>query len=550
MRDEQNKHGKHPRKSLSVDGFTPAKPRKNSGSLSFGKPALGDSGASSRQLDDFNKAEGFGSEKMGGSSSIAMPKRPQYGTSGKKKRYYLRFWKNKGKKLDSFEKKSRRKKRLKIAGIVLFILLALFGFLVAKGYINLRKVLSGGGGAAALDENVDPSKLRIEGDGRVNILLMGRGGLGHEGPDLTDTMILVSIDPVAKEAGMVSIPRDLYVSVPGEGSMKINSVFYTGKAEVLNKTYKRTAEVKKQAEQSGFNLVDKTVSDVLGVPVHYHVMVDFSAFQEAVDTVGGVDINVPSAVYENMRIDGKNYTLNVKRGQHHFGGFEALAYARSRHTSKRGDFDRSERQRLMIVALKDKVFSLSTFSNPAKISALMGQFGSHVQTNFSTQDLSKLYELGKQISNSKVKSIGLSDPPNEYVKTANLGGLSIVMPTAGLYNYKDIQYYIRNTLRDSFLKMEDAKVLVLNGTNRPGLGSSKGYELKSYGYKVTKVDNAPTKNYSKTVIIDMGHGDKKYTRHYLENRFKVLSTRNLPDASIVPADADFVIILGNDISSG
>jgi LCP family protein required for cell wall assembly len=547
MRDEQNKDHRHGRKPLSIDGFTPSKPRKSSSSIGFDKPLPG---RPNRRLDDFGKPEGMGPAKPKDTSTLSVPRRPQYGHPQEKKRYYLRFWKNRqNKKLDSYEKKARRKKRLKIAGIIIFVILAIFGFLVAKGYINLRKVLSGGGSAAALDENVDPSKLRIEGDGRVNILVMGRGGAGHDGPDLTDTMILVSIDPVAKEAGMVSIPRDLYVSVPGQGSMKINSVFYTGKAQVLNKTYKRTADVQKQAEQSGFNLADKTVSDVLGVPVHYHVMVDFSAFQEAINTVGGVDINVPSAVAEGMRIDGRNYYLNVKPGPHHFGGFEALAYTRSRHTTKRGDFDRAERQRLMILALKEKEFSLSTFSNPAKISALIGQFGNHVQTNFSTQDITKLYELGKQINSSKFKSLGLSDPPHILVTTANIGGLSVVVPTAGLYDYKDIQYYIRNTLRDSFLKMEDAKVLVLNGTARPGLGGSKGYELKSYGYKVTKVDNAPTKDYSKTVIIDMGHGDKKYTRHYLENRFKVISTRNLPDATIQPGDADFVIILGNDISS-
>jgi hypothetical protein len=193
--------------------------------------------------------------------------------------------------------------------------------------------------------------------------------------------------------------------------------------------------------------------------------------------------------------------------------------------------------------------SLGTFANPARLSSLIDQFGSHVQTNFSTSDVTKLYSLSKEISSSKVRSIGLADPPNNFVTTSNINGLSVVVPTAGVGNYKDIQYYIRNTLRDSFLKMENAKVLVLNGTNRPGLGTDKVYELKSFGYRVAKPGNAPTRNYSKTVIVDMGHGDKKYTRHYLENRFKVLSTRNLPDASIQAADADFVIILGNDISS-
>lgn len=549
MNDKQNKDRKNPRRPLSIDGFSPPRSGRKTGSISFDKSSA-PTGAS-RRLDDFKRAEGFGSGIRGNSeSSITIPKRPQYGTPQESKRHYLRFWKNRRKgKLDSYGKKSRRKKRLWIAGIILFILLSTFGFLLAKGYINLRKVLSGGGKAAALDQNVDPSKLRVEGDGRINILVMGRGGEGHDGPDLTDTMILVSIDPVAKEAGLVSIPRDLYVQVPGQGSMKINTVFYTGKAEVLNNASKVDKDTERRAEDSGFNLVDKTVSDVLGVPVHYHVMVDFSAFKDAVDTVGGIDINVPQAVSEQMRIDGKNYFLNEKPGPHHFEGFEALAYARSRHTSLHGDFDRAERQRLILVGLKSKVFSLATFSNPAKISALLGQFGSHVQTNFSAGDINKLYELGKQIDSSKVKSIGLTDPNSDFVTTANMNGLSIVEPTAGLYNYQDIQYYVRNALRDSFLNKENAKVMILNGTDRPGLGSTMGYKLRSYGYKVSKIDNAP-KSFSNTMVIDLHHGDKKYTRHYLEKRFGVSSTDSLPDPSIQTGDADFVIILGNDTPQG
>ena len=264
-------------------------------------------------------------------------------------------------------------------------------------------------------------------------------------------------------------------------------------------------------------MVEDRVEEVLGIPVHYHAMVDFSGFKQAIDTVGGVDINVPTAVREQMRIDGKNYILNVKPGMKHMGGFEALAYARSRHTSARGDFDRSERQRLIIIALKEKVFSLGTFSNPAKLSSLIDQFGNHVQTNFSTQDLSRLYDLSKSINGSSITSIGLADPPNNYVKTANIGGLSVVIPTAGNGNYKDIHHYIRNTLKDSYMKRENASVIVLNGTSRAGLGTTKADELKSYGYNVVKVENAPTRNYSKTVIVDMRRGDKKYTRNYLKN---------------------------------
>lgn len=551
MNDRQNKDRKPRRRPLSIDGITPRSPEKRTGSIDFKKPSAYRPTDQHKQIDNFKRGDGF-DPTTARNTAITIPKRPQYDAPSGKKRRFFRSKKSKKPpyaRVGSYDKKAKRKKRLKIAAIILFIILAITGFLVAKGYINLRKVLSGGGGAASLQENVDPSKLRVEGDGRVNILLLGRGGEGHEGADLTDTIILVSIDPLEKSAGLVSIPRDLYVKVPGEGSMKINSVYYTGKSKVLNKSKKPNDEIKKQADNAGFDLVENSVEEVLGIPVHYHAMVDFSGFKQAIDTVGGVDINVPTAVYEQMRIDGKNYILNVKPGNKHFGGFEALAYARSRHTSSRGDFDRSERQRLMILALKEKIFSVGTLSNPAKVSSLISQFGNHVQTNFSSQDISSLYDLGKSINGANVTSIGLADPPNNFVKTANIGGLSVVIPTAGNGNYKDINNYIRNTLKDSYMKRENASVIVLNGTGRSSLGSTKADELKSYGYNVVKVDNAPTRNYSKTVIVDMKRGDKKYTRNYLEKRFKVVSTNNLPDASIQADTADFVIILGNDISS-
>lgn len=563
MNDHLNKKSRRP--ITSIDGISPGSSQqlRGSGSIDFKRtnsyrpqPQSSTSHNNRKQgnIGDFRAADGF---RKAQNPLIESPKRPTYDRpqrQGVKRKSKIPFFgKKKTSRLDGIDhydkRKAKRRKRLKIAGIVLLIILALTGFMFAKGYLNLKKVLSGGGGAAALQEDVDPSKLRGEGDGRINVLLLGRGGEGHDGADLTDTIVLVSIDPIAKEAGLVSIPRDLYVKVPGEGSMKINSVFSTGKSSVLNKNRNPNDQIKKDAENAGFNLLEDTVEETLGIPVHYHAMVDFTGFKQAIDTVGGIDLNVPTSVYEPMLIDGRPYTLNVKAGMKHFDGHEALAYARSRHTSARGDFDRSERQRLIIAATKDKVFSLGTFSNPAKISQLLDNFGSHVQTNFSIQDLNRLYEITKQIDSSKIVSIGLADPPNDFVTTDNIGGLSVVVPKAGVGNYKDIQHYIRNTLKDSFIKKENPSIVLLNGTSRSGIAKEKAEELKSYGYNVISVENAPSLNYSKTVLVDLRNGEKKYTKRYLELRLKTLATGSLPDNSIQPGYADFVIILGGDTSS-
>jgi LCP family protein required for cell wall assembly len=338
----------------------------------------------------------------------------------------------------------------------------------------------------------------------------------------------------------------MYVPVKGQGSMKINAVYATGKSAALNKSSKKDKAAKKQADEAGFKLLEQTVEKNFGIPVHYHTIIDFTGFKQAVDTVGGVKINVPKPVKETMRIDGKNYRLDVKPGVQQMDGFKALAYTRSRYTSERGDFDRSERQRLVIIALKDKILSAGTYSNPRKISGLLDTLGDRVVTNFSVQDLSRLGEIGKEINGSKITSIGLADPPNNFITTTIIGGQSVVVPSAGKTDFQPIKGYLRNVLKDSFIRNENASVAVYNGTLSTGLAGSKADELKSYGYNVTAVTNAPTKDYTKTVIVDMRGGTKKYTKNYLEKRFSVSTVSAIPDPTILPGTADFVIILGSD----
>lgn len=447
-------------------------------------------------------------------------------------------------------KKSKRwaKAAFKTFGVLIIISVLLGGALFGKGLLKARQIFKGGGGAAALQSNVDPSLLRGEGDGRINILMLGKGGFGHEGADLTDTIVIASIDPIQKEAALLSIPRDFYVKV-GSSYTKINAVYSNAKQQMYAKTSTKDSKRDEKAENAGLQAIEDTIQTTIGIPIHYHVMVDFTGFKEAIDTVGGVDLNVPKelAVTEQMYIEGHgNYYLNVPSGQQHFDGFRALAFARTRHTSPRGDFDRSERQRLILIALKSKVLSAGTYGNPLKINQLINAFGNHIQANMTSDEMLRLYNLGKQIDSSKVVSLGLADPPNNYVTTANIDGLSVVIPRAGIGDYKEIQNFIRNRLKDSFLQNENASVIVLNGTNVPGLATRTADDLKSFGYNVNQIADAPTKGYGQTIVVDLRNGSKKYTRHYLETRFSVGAVNSLPDKSIVPGNADFVIILGQN----
>lgn len=544
MENFTNKNSRQNRPRVSIDGISPNRGRRSpySGSIGFDRSDGRRNHDEARSIGDFQRQEGF-----------AAARNPQLQTASKPvaTEQTKRFWPLKNNevrpKLDGvnrLEKKEARRKRMKIAAAASAAVLVLGIF----GFAYLKNIFGGGGGAAALHENVDPSQLRGEGDGRVNVLLMGRGGPGAEAPDLTDTMMVVSIDPINNEAGIVSIPRDLYVTVPEVGSMKINEVFYTGKSLVLNNSPNPgSGDVKRQANEKGYELAKATVEEVLGIPIHYRSIIDYKGFKEAIDTVGGVEVDVPKSVREQMRFDGQPYLLNVKPGEKHFDGFEALAYARSRYTSEGGDFERSERQRLIVVALKDKVLSTDTFTNPAKVAGLLNDFDSNVETDFSLSDLNRLREIFQQVDSGKIESIGLVDPPHDFLTTSTVGDLSVVLPKAGAGNYAAIHKYIRNTLKDGFLKNENANIMILNGTDRVGLATEKADELRSYGYNVGIVDNAPGGHrYANTTLVDLRDGNKKYTRRYLEQRFGAVAISSLPDSAIQTGNADFVIILGSD----
>jgi LCP family protein required for cell wall assembly len=529
----------------SLDGFTsgaPGHPPRRPVQLGSLNSTTG------RRLDDFSRSEGY---HLVDSSTVGPP--PKDG--GKEKQSLLHMTlpndgvlAGKKSKKDSKNKPSRwktiRKWSLRSALALTVLALVLGGFLVFKGIIKLNKVFKGGGEAAALQEDVKPELLKGEGDGRVNILLMGKGGPGHEGADLTDTMIVASVDPVNKNATLVSIPRDLWVSASGQGSSKINAVY----ANAKNRALKADPKDKAKADQAGAEAAKQIVSQVLGIPVHYYGTIDFEGFKQAVDTVGGVDINVPADLAVSERLwdstTGRHYNLNVPAGQQHFDSTKALYFARSRHTSARGDFDRAERQRLFIQALAQKVMSAGTYTNPVKISQLMSAFGDHLATDMSINNALRLAEIGRGIDLSKLKSIGLADPPNNFVRTDNINGLSVVRPTAGVGDYSQIQNYIRNTLRDPYLAKENASVAVLNGTGTAGLATQTADQLKSYGYNVVTVGDAPTHDYAKTILVDLT-GKKPFTKNYLEKRFDVKATSKLPDSNIQAGNADFVIILGS-----
>ncbi len=447
-------------------------------------------------------------------------------------------------------KKSRDWRRIfkrTAIGLALLVLVT-GGYLGTKGLLKARQIFKGGGEDVLWSCEPNPESLKQEGDGRINFLILGKGGPEQpDGPDLTDTIIVASVDPCNNEAGLLSIPRDLAVKMEDGETVKINHPYALTKMAA-----RREGKSEEEAEKAGIEAIEKVVENVVGLRMDRYIMLDFTAFEQAVDAVGGITIDVKKSVTEQMRLKGKQYRLDVPTGTQEFDGLRALAYSRCRHCDNRSDFGRSERQREVIVALREKVFSLGTFSNPIKISQLMDAFGTRVRTNINGNDeISKLYGIGQSIDASRIKSVSLVDEPNVLIGSggASLGLGSVQVPKAGLYRYDEIRAFVRTTFVDGFIKKEGANIVVLNGTTVPSLAKAKGEMLQSYGYNVSEVGDAPTKDNPSTQIIDLKKKDTKFTKRYLELRFKTTATTKLPEGYTPPEDADFVIIVGQNETS-
>ncbi len=417
----------------------------------------------------------------------------------------------------------------KVTLVAILLVIAVVAYFGIKTLIATSRIISRdkNSGAPAFAGAVDPTKLRGEGDGRVNILLLGIGGQGHEAPNLSDTIIVASIDPRTKDVAMLSVPRDLWVSIPQRGYAKVNAAYAYGEMSRAG---------------NGPALAKATISKILDLPIHYYIRVDFAGFRQAIDTVGGVDVHVDKPLYDPyFPSDSENgwyQPFYITAGDHHMGGVIALRYARSRETTS--DFDRAARQQKVLVALRQKVLSSSTLLNPAKITSLINIFGNHIETDLKVNEMLKLTDLIKGVDTTKITNKVLDNTPQGLLKDGNVGGAYVLLPRAG--NFSEVQAFAHSIFVDSYLKDEHAAVEVSNGAARAGVATAVAQALSSYNYNVTKVTTAPAP-VGKTVIYDYTGGTKPYTINYLEARFK-LKVQKMPKATA--GAPEIKIVIGQD----
>jgi LCP family protein required for cell wall assembly len=198
--------------------------------------------------------------------------------------------------------------------------------------------------------------------------------------------------------------------------------------------------------------LEQVVSQSLGLPIHYYALVDYTAIQQAVDAVGGIDITIKSSDPRGLYDPSPDYHNNKKplvdlpNGTQHINGIQALGLARARgdhygsYGYASGDFTRTSNQRQIIVSLKDKGMSLGTLANPIKLGELFNSVGANVQTDLTSGNVRRLYDLTKDVPDSQIASAGLTD--DNVLGSRTIYGAYVLVPKAGLDDYTDVQAFV------------------------------------------------------------------------------------------------------------
>ncbi|KKR09125.1 MAG: cell envelope-related transcriptional attenuator [Candidatus Peregrinibacteria bacterium GW2011_GWF2_39_17] len=406
-------------------------------------------------------------------------------------------------------------------------------------------------------------KIKTDDENHTNILLLGTGTEDHDGANLTDTIMIASIDHDLKSVSMLSIPRDLYIKIPElpEGN-RINSVFelYAEKDMYLNGTDEKTAY------QKSYDVLTKTVSEILGIPIHYYARINFQAFKDIVNALDGIEINVPEDLYDPFypAEDGSltDITVNIKKGLQTMNGETALKYVRSRKTTS--DYARAARQQLVLQAIKEKALSLGILTKPNKLKELYDTLTNNFNTNLTWAEMTYLAKISTKFDRQNVSSWILNDNP------LTTGGF-LYTPDRELYNgafvltpytqdYSDIQAFANLVLIHPEIHATHLTYQILNGTSSNGVASEVLYYLNRFGFDVVRYGNAPEKPIATTSIIPRTsllsgqtteniNSDK--TLNYLKNNFIPASNlaTNLSEKyspSQWETQADVIIELGND----
>ncbi len=378
---------------------------------------------------------------------------------------------------------------------------------------------------------------------RTNFLILGMGGAEHEGPYLTDTIILASLQYSRKRAALIFVPRDLYVFSKNFGWQKINALNALGLAQ----------------KKDGIMAAKETLENIFETPIHYWLRVDFKGFKKLVDLLGGLEINIERN-FVDYSYPAPNYrfqTISFEKGFQTLNSERVLQFVRSRHgtNGEDSDFARMKRQQKVILALREKIEKKGIILNPGKIFELYNLAIQNISTNIELAETIRLAKVLKTIAEDRIITCNFEiGPAGELIAETATNGAYILRPRTG--NFQELAERVKNifnqppevnpssNLFNEKAKISLIKVIILNGTFMAGLAKTQA-ELLADNFEVIEIGNAPERNITKTIIYDLTQGGKEKDLLNLKETLKAEVKIEIP-AYLQEKKADFVIVVGKE----
>lgn len=418
-----------------------------------------------------------------------------------------------------------------------FVLKGVVGAIQSGNPFSVKQIV-----LSAISEGVE-----VDSEKHTNILLLGVGGEGHDGENLTDTMIVASIDHKEKLIPMLSIPRDLFVDSEALGyGTRINGIYEL----MLDKTNDPAAAM---------DALIAEIEKITAVDIHYYAKVDFSGFEEVVDAVGGIEVEVAEDIYDSTypAPDGSSQDFEpfyLEAGLQELDGETALKYVRSRHSTS--DFDRARRQQEVINALKEKATSLGLLLNPGKLKNLYMAVSNNFETNLNWTEMLYLAKVGDQFGTESIQSAVLNDGAYQmggflYTPDRELyGGAFVLIPYTE--DYQEIQTFADLFLYHPELYTTPTPLQILNGTKEVGLAAMTKMYLERYGFTVVRHGNGldralpETKLFWNRELTEVDEATVELLPSLLGGAEIVEETPPQYSLEVFPSEATVIIELGDD----